>query len=353
MLIVILIVYSDISALLQILSILRLRRPHVSVPAFAEAKETQTGRAWCYARAGFLDQDPSIVDPKLNTEHPETKMQAQQKLGKMLGEFLKTPRPTGNRASQKWLDQDEAQREASNRLWAQMRARHQQTLKRLGIGSEDIEADLRILSFGQEADHISYIKAERSRILERMASKNSSKTSKKSISIVEVQTQWGSSAQDKKSLAAKEPKTKPKTRPDGPVEVQEMPTQDSIPSAETTRLPQQETVSVGKRTLEILQSLFPKRNFEERTKNVDWASFVHAMAEVGFAARQNHGSQYSFDPVPTSKWFGRGRIVFHKPHPSPRYEAWRLLGIGKRMRKWFGWNADTFEPLKNETLAIS
>lgn len=70
------------------------------------------------------------------------------------------------------------------------------------------------------------------------------------------------------------------------------------------------------------------------------------MGEVGFMARQTHGSEYSFEPRESCKWYGKGRIVFHKPHPEPMYEAWKLLGVGKRMGKWFGWSADTFELLK-------
>jgi hypothetical protein len=65
-------------------------------------------------------------------------------------------------------------------------------------------------------------------------------------------------------------------------------------------------------------------------------SFVYAIAEVGFVARQIHGSEYSFELIPTCKWYGRGRIVFHKPYPEPKYEARKLLGIGKRMGRWFG-----------------
>lgn len=74
------------------------------------------------------------------------------------------------------------------------------------------------------------------------------------------------------------------------------------------------------------------------------------MAETDFSAKQSHGSQYSFEPAPTSKWYGRGKIIFHKPHPEPKYDAKVFLDMGKRMKKWFGWSIDTFELLRKNEL---
>jgi hypothetical protein len=55
-------------------------------------------------------------------------------------------RPTGFRASQKWLDQD---------VWAQIRNRHRQTLERFNIGNDDIEADLLVLYTDLAPEYIS------------------------------------------------------------------------------------------------------------------------------------------------------------------------------------------------------
>jgi len=121
----------------------------------------------------------------------------------------------------------------------------------------------------------------------------------------------------------------------------------TVSDEEINELPKTK-IAIGKRSLQILQALYPKPNYEERTKNVDWPSFVSAMAEAGFAARQLHGSEYSFEPVPGCKWYGQGRIIFHKPRPEPKHEAWKLLNIGKRMGKWFDWDAGTFELLDSK-----
>lgn len=109
--------YSDLSAMHQMVTMVRLHRPFVSAPKFEEAAKTQPGKAWRYNRPGYvyLDQDHRVPQPK-NTENMDEKINAQQALGNLMGEFLSTPKPTGARASQKWLDQEEAQRAASDRF---------------------------------------------------------------------------------------------------------------------------------------------------------------------------------------------------------------------------------------------
>jgi len=259
-----------------------------------------------------------------------------------MGEFLGTAKPTGQMATQKWLDRDQAQRVASHQLWAQMRSRHRQTLERINIGNDDIEADLKILSADLAPEHLSEVQKQRTQILARIAAIEAQKTAKQRGSTFEPQTEWGTNSKAEAPVA-QEPKAKVKTRSDQPLEQPGLDLTGLIISGgdEAPKI----KAYVSKRTLETLQSLYPKSNFEERTKSVDWTAFVHAMAEAGFAARQIYGSEYSFEPISTCKWFGRGRIVFHKPHPEPKYEAWKLLGIGKRMGKWFGWDAETFELL--------
>jgi hypothetical protein len=49
-----------------------------------------------------------------------------------------------------------------------------------------------------------------------------------------------------------------------------------------------------------------------------------------------------FEPSPSSKWFGRGKIVFHKPHPTPYLDPVMMITMGKGMKKWFGWGEETF-----------
>ena len=208
---------SDFSALHQMLPMVRLHRPRMSVPPLEDAMKTGDGKAWRYSRAGYLDQDHRVKRPH-NTENVDAKIEAQQGLGKCMREFLKTEKPNGARESQKWLDQDKAQRAACDQLWAQMHCRNRQTLERLKIGEDDIEADLKVLSADLAPEHIFAVQKERAELLAKIAAKESEKNPKKASPKAEIQTQCGSDDQAGQSISAAELKVKIKTRSDKSVE---------------------------------------------------------------------------------------------------------------------------------------
>jgi hypothetical protein len=53
--------YSNLSALHQMLFMVRVHQPRVStVPSLEDAKKTESGKAWRYIRAGYMDQDHRI-----------------------------------------------------------------------------------------------------------------------------------------------------------------------------------------------------------------------------------------------------------------------------------------------------
>jgi len=67
------------------------------------------------------------------------------------------------------------------------------------------------------------------------------------------------------------------------------------------------------------------------------------MSKVGFEARGSGGSAVTFEPNRLCKWFGQGKIIFHRPHPISTIDQVMRFPIGKRMKRWFGWGKDTFE----------
>lgn len=75
---------------------------------------------------------------------------------------------------------------------------------------------------------------------------------------------------------------------------------------------------------------------EERNNGVGWATFVRTMADVGFVARDAGGSAVSLENN------GKGKIIFHKPHPDTDIDAHLLRIIAWRMTKWFGWSRESF-----------
>ncbi|KAN0092460.1 hypothetical protein V8E51_018307 [Hyaloscypha variabilis] len=102
-------------------------------------------------------------------------------------------------------------------------------------------------------------------------------------------------------------------------------------------------VFVKRGVLEIIGAMFPRRRSGELGA-LAWEEFEHAMDQVGFSARRNGGSAVLFEPKKESAWYGKGKIVFHRPHPCSKIVPIRLRAIGKRMGKWFGWSRDLFVP---------
>ncbi|KAH7116470.1 hypothetical protein EDB81DRAFT_848429 [Dactylonectria macrodidyma] len=86
--------------------------------------------------------------------------------------------------------------------------------------------------------------------------------------------------------------------------------------------------------------------FEATTITVTRQSFVYAIVDAGFTARNNGGSLVSF-----KKLDGEGKIVFYKPHPVPKIDPVMLRAMGKRMAKWFGWRREQFVLCNNTSQA--
>ncbi|KAK3070956.1 hypothetical protein LTR53_009516 [Teratosphaeriaceae sp. CCFEE 6253] len=72
--------------------------------------------------------------------------------------------------------------------------------------------------------------------------------------------------------------------------------------------------------------------------DIGWETFVAAMVDAGCSATPTGGSAVSFKDVGNTK----ASIVFHRPHPDPSIDLIMLRSMGKRLQKWFGWDAETF-----------
>lgn len=82
---------------------------------------------------------------------------------------------------------------------------------------------------------------------------------------------------------------------------------------------------VPRKTLTTLCTMFPSTP-EERARIVDWDTFLAAMADAGFSARNGGGSM----------------AVFHKPHPLAKIDPVMFQAMDRRMNEWFGWCRETF-----------
>ena len=76
---------------------------------------------------------------------------------------------------------------------------------------------------------------------------------------------------------------------------------------------------------------------------VKWAQLATAMPNAECFGQRVSGSVVSFTMPRSRAINGNGdRIVFHKLHLEQEIDQVRLLSMGKRLRKWFGWDSEVF-----------
>ncbi|KAK3696022.1 hypothetical protein LTR37_018164 [Vermiconidia calcicola] len=86
-----------------------------------------------------------------------------------------------------------------------------------------------------------------------------------------------------------------------------------------------------------------RTNVEDVSKGVmKWQQFVIAMVDAGCTVTHVGGSAVSFDHVRNTSNGSLGTIVFHKPHPDLNIDSKMLQIMGRRLKKWFGWDKETF-----------
>jgi len=78
--------------------------------------------------------------------------------------------------------------------------------------------------------------------------------------------------------------------------------------------------------------------YERAERSTKWEDIVAALVDTGCSATRTGGSAVTFRDERNL----RGSIVFHRPHPDPSADPIMLRSTGKRLRKWFGWEAGTF-----------
>jgi len=132
-------------------------------------------------------------------------------------------------------------------------------------------------------------------------------------------------------------KPKPKTRPEEPI-----PDISSLALDLDEPVPElQVTIPVKPTTLRIFSMMFSSAA-EAGAKLVNWDDFVLAMQDAGFSSRQTTGSEVVFQPEEGNQWGWAGRINFHKPHPAGKIDRVLLRAMGRRMRRWYGWEEWVF-----------
>ena len=102
-------------------------------------------------------------------------------------------------------------------------------------------------------------------------------------------------------------------------------------------------ILVKEDSISVFNRMFPV-DVATNPGSVRWSLLVHALTDAGFSATEAGGSAVSFSNE-------AGKIVFHKPHPDPSVDTVMLQSIGKRLRKWFGWDRERFQVRSKDVMA--
>lgn len=313
---------SVLAAAHEIVAAVRKFRPLFSYVDVSMAKEK------CSGRSSWRCMTPSLTEEDLP-----------QNMGKELVEALKlverNPFPQGKR-DEEWLIRAHEVRKYSLNFWARAKANERWYLATCNYTryTEKDKADiLALLSLGTTPEHLESLKVERERIL--------ATTSRPKPETPELAPYSGWPSHDTvQSIPSVLPehKEKVKTRRDGITTMSILLEEPQLQvSDEPVSTP---TLLIKPESIRVLSRLFPSTTEEYAAKPLDWKSFVIAMEDAGLFASQSGGSAVTFAKQ------GMGRIVFHKPHPIAKVDQAMLQCWGKRMRKWFGWERETFVDAK-------
>jgi hypothetical protein len=303
---------SEYAAIHELLVSVRLHRPQNTNRMLGDVFENDDRKAWRH-----------------QNKHPTLNATDYLVLAELLEEFAKMPLPKG-RKDRDWLQRFDSIHRALQKFWEAMRQCYQTSMERDARSFDEIQSDLDILSLCIDSTYLEGIQAERELIMTSVTNIG------ESIENISPQIQYGSSESHKvvrqQNVVTK---VKVKTRGKDPVAL------TALPEVQQEQLPPKEVnpVVVKARTFKILNSMFPAPN-EDTVKSVDWNTFMQAMGDMGFMARNGGGSAVIFEKSSNS---GQGgRIIFHKPHPVEKIDPIMFRSMGKRMTKWFGWHRDLF-----------
>ena len=307
---------SDYAAIHEMLVTVRLHRPQNTNRKLGDVFEHDDRKAW---RHFNKYQDLMGRDEKA--------------LAVVLEKFCEKPVPSGPQ-DRAWLNRFDAMHKALEEFWDQVHRRYRTNLGQMGLSANDVQSDLETLSMCKSPAYLKAVQVERERSLAYIDNVIAPPNRDMSSLI----PHGSNESQDNVALQIRESKAKVKTRGKESITAVDLsgPEEESSATQEPSR-----AISVNQRTFNIFTAMFPASS-EEAAKSVDWDTFVHAMADVGFSARNGGGSAVMFEKGKDGHSGLGGRIIFHRPHPNPKIHPVMLHSMGRRMMKWFGWHRGLF-----------
>lgn len=258
-------------------------------------------------------------------------------LARLLKDFNDAQWPKGKH-NHAWLEKANEARRRLAAFWARARDLRRRDISGLEWSTADVEEHITLFSADQTAEHGAEVQAEKDEVARFVAAEEAKVIELRLKSSAPVQTVWGEDENHSKlSLPLGNPK--PKSRPTSSKDsVSLAPEKETVIPKDSSKKPELPKIYVNHESLRIFARMFPSSNTQAKgiTK---WAQFVTAMTDAGFPAVNSGGSTVHFGS-------DEGSIVFHKPHPEPNIDAVALQNMGRRMRKWFGWEWERFAERK-------
>lgn len=265
----------------------------------------------------------------------------------LLQEYYKRPWPKGKK-DEEWLEQATEVRQRLKDLWNKAREITRSMCiedDQLGpMSTTEVEAEIALMSADllpayeeeQQVERLKVANFIEARDAARSAGDAAMKVSKE----LTQQTIWGKD--DYKKADATRTRMKAKTRPEKTLPDATMAEDRLVTLTDSLTLDDERApahhIQVNRASIRVFSKMFSSS--EDAGGLVKWQQVVTAMTDAGFAATHCGGSPVSFVPVEDTPM--TGAIVFHKPHPEPNVDAVMLHCMGKRLKKWFGWEMETF-----------
>lgn len=203
------------------------------------------------------------------------------------------------------------------------------SLEEAGYSADEIRSELDFFSVYDSPGYLQDVQAARAEILTSIGSAMGTENKMSGLQ------SW--QAEELAKTYTQEVKAKVKTRPDQAVTTLQL---GGDVDAMTAEEPEPK-IAVSRRAFDVFSLMFPASS-AEAAASIEWDLFVHAMADVGFSARNSGGSTVVFEKKNDADASQTGKIVFHQPHLVSKIDPVKLHSMGKRMRKWFGWHRGLF-----------
>lgn len=108
--------------------------------------------------------------------------------------------------------------------------------------------------------------------------------------------------------------------------------------------PPRPVFQLNERAMRVVGVLFYHESAHNQPGSISWADFAYTMTAIGFAARHDYGSAWTFTPTGEKlvALHTQG-IIIHAPHPSSKIDFVIARHIGRRLTRKYGLGASSFE----------